>query len=347
MGFLKKLFGEGNQPERQSIEINLNDLMAQATQAMQQMNAPQPARAEFIKKTQCHLCGAAKALPPKSAYVYCDFCGGLTDYDFQIACKNPSAAMPGPAYEQLLRSLQSDMAASLQTNNQERYREIQRSLFSKWVELCPNACSPRVNDPAYREQFVNYMAEMQVVCNFDEKYKAYAQTVQEQTVALKWTATFPKPLVSSETFWPLYQTVREQVDYSFEIVRSLGVVDMHPDSAPESLQKEMTWSMFAQGWLPCLSPEDSEKLLEDSGLKGEYVRLEPKETTLRHCGTCGGDLQVIPGAKAVLCENCGTRVDVETDEVNCSNCAGLISFAVGAKRVNCPFCKTENVRMGW
>jgi|GEM_PF-964592 len=374
--FFKKLLGGGASEQQVTVQgqqVNVNDLIEQAKQMaeqsrssaqvniqqvsvselMAQMGAVSGAadtsapKTQFVKKTQCHLCGGAKSLPPKTAYVYCDFCGGLTDYDFQKACENPQAAMPGPAYEELVRSMQADMAAAQQSKDADKYRAIQRSLFGKWVELCPNAVSPRAKDAEYRDQLIDYMAETAVLNNFDAKYMEYAETIRQQTAAIKWTGAYPKTTASDDTFWPLYKTVREQVEYSFSILGPAGILAKHPDEAPEELQKRMTWSMFCQGWIPWLTAEDSERMIADVGLKGEYTAMEPKETTMRHCGGCGGELHIIPGAKAVLCEDCGTRVDVSSDEVNCSNCGGMISFPVGKNRVNCPFCKTEARRMGW
>mgnify|MGYP001033356111 CR=1 FL=1 len=369
MSFLKKLFGGGEEKSDplQKLGINLNEMVQKAqdasavhveiqtatasdymTMASAITGANREPRTTFVKKTTCHNCGGAKTLAPKTAYVYCDFCGSLTDYDFQKACENPQSAMPGPAYEQLVRSLQADIEAAKKTDDAVKFKEIQRQLYGKWVELCPNANSPRAkNDEEYRNQLVEYMAEMATINEFDPTYRQFADQVNRQTRAIQWSGTFPRPVASGETFWPLFETVSKQLDFSFDLMRDRGVIERHPDQAPESLQRRMAASMFCQGWLPCLGEEDSERMIRESGLKGEYSKLEPKETTLRHCGSCGGDLQVLSGAKAVLCEDCGIRIDVSADEVNCANCGGLISFPMGKNRTTCPFCKAEAQRMSW
>lgn len=363
--FFKKLVGGGEDLgkmiEEAQRQAQMYQAMQQGQQAGQQMSvsemmaqasaltgADQEARTQFVKKTNCHNCGGAKTLAPKTAYVYCDFCGSLTDYDFQKACDNPQSAMPGPAYEQLVRSLHADMEAAKRTDDPDTFRSIQKQLYGKWVELCPNAVSPRAkNDPEYRQQLVDYMAETATINEFDPTYRQFADKVMQQTRAIQWSGTFPRPTAAGATFWPLYETVKQQLEHSFGLLRAAGIIEMHPDQAPESLQRRMTWSMFCQGWLPCLSEEDSEKMIADAGLKGEYSKLEPKETTLRHCGHCGGDLHTLPGAKAVLCEDCGTQIDVSSAEVNCKNCGGEISFPLGKNRVTCPFCKAEAQRMSW
>ena len=42
------------------------------------MTAPQGG-AKQIKKVRCRNCGASKVQPPKTAFLYCDFCGALMD----------------------------------------------------------------------------------------------------------------------------------------------------------------------------------------------------------------------------------------------------------------------------
>lgn len=305
-------------------------------------------KTQFVKKTTCHNCGGAKTLAPKTAYVYCDFCGSLTDYDFQKACENPQSAMPGPAYEALIRETNADAQLARQTKDKDKYYEIQARLFDRWVELCPNAVSPRAKkDPEYRAQLVKYMATTAMINEFDETYQQYAAQVAERVKGIQWKGMFPKMTADGATFWPMYQTVKDQLEHSYTILKAAGVLDMHPDQAPESLQRRMTWSMFCQGWLPTLAEEDSEKMIADAGLKGEYSKLEPTETDLRHCGGCGGELQTVKGGKATVCEDCGTVVDIANPEVNCKNCAGMISFPVGKNRIQCPYCQAEAQRMSW
>lgn len=330
-------------------QMSSGDMMNLATQNMEYLTGQKAEeRTAFVKKTTCHNCGGAKTLAPKTAYVYCDFCGSLTDYDFQKACDNPQANMPGPAYEALIHETNADAALARQTKDRDKYYAIQERLFDRWIELCPNAVSPRAkNDPEYRAQLVKYMATTATVNEFDEQYQAYAAQVTETVKGIAWEGMFPKMTARGDTFWPMYQVVKDQLDHSFRVLKEQGVLDMHPDQAPESLQRRMTWSMFCQGWLPTLQEADSERMIADAGLKGEYSKLEPVETDVRHCGGCGGDLQSVKGGKAMVCEECGTVVDIEHPEVSCTNCAGMISFPVGKNRLQCPYCKAEAQRMAW
>ena len=54
---------------------------------------PQPG---FVKRCTCAVCGAPKKLPTVTAYVYCDYCASLIDYDLRRAGEGDTA--PDPAY---------------------------------------------------------------------------------------------------------------------------------------------------------------------------------------------------------------------------------------------------------
>src|SRR4051812_6052685 len=58
-------------------------------------------RAMKIKLTRCHLCHATKVRLSPTAYVYCDYCGALTDFDFQLAISDKRSKLPGPEYERI------------------------------------------------------------------------------------------------------------------------------------------------------------------------------------------------------------------------------------------------------
>ena len=53
------------------------------------------AHSEFVKQVDCPRCGALKQLPSKTAYLYCDHCGSLIDYDFRLANSGTNAGLTG------------------------------------------------------------------------------------------------------------------------------------------------------------------------------------------------------------------------------------------------------------
>ena len=66
--------------------------MSWARQVMAVLAPPGPG---FVKRCTCVTCGAAKKLPTVTAYVYCDYCASLIDYDLRRACEG--TPLPAPA----------------------------------------------------------------------------------------------------------------------------------------------------------------------------------------------------------------------------------------------------------
>src|SRR6266702_1996960 len=62
-------------------------------------------RSGFVKRCTCVVCGAPKKLPTVTAYVYCDYCASLIDYDLRRACEGDTA--PDPAYAATVNSTQA------------------------------------------------------------------------------------------------------------------------------------------------------------------------------------------------------------------------------------------------
>lgn len=93
------------------------------------------------------------------------------------------------------------------------------------------------------------------------------------------------------------------------------------------------------------SEEDVERLLADTGLDGDHDVLPLEHPSIRHCGGCGSDIPVVPGATRVVCEACGHRVEVGVAEIACGQCARTFSFPVGKDPVACPSCAAMVVRV--
>src|SRR3954469_2106999 len=60
------------------------------------------AHSGFIKRARCVRCGAPKRLPSKTAYLYCDYCGALVDYDFRLANAGTNAGITNTVYHRLV-----------------------------------------------------------------------------------------------------------------------------------------------------------------------------------------------------------------------------------------------------
>src|SRR5437868_10828287 len=68
------------------------------------------AHSQFVKRVACSRCGAPKTLPSATAYLYCDYCGALIDYDFRIANADTNAGLTNTVFHRLMAMVQGAMA---------------------------------------------------------------------------------------------------------------------------------------------------------------------------------------------------------------------------------------------
>jgi hypothetical protein len=74
----------------------------------------------FVKRCTCVTCGAAKKLPTVTAYVYCDYCASLIDYDLRRACEGDTA--PSPGYAAAVNSAHAACQAAVAAGDREGCR---------------------------------------------------------------------------------------------------------------------------------------------------------------------------------------------------------------------------------
>src|SRR5215467_5912146 len=67
------------------------------------------AHSQFIKRVNCSQCGAPKSLPSPTAYIYCDYCGSLMDYDFRMANADTNAGLTNTVFHRLVATVQIPM----------------------------------------------------------------------------------------------------------------------------------------------------------------------------------------------------------------------------------------------
>jgi len=302
---------------------------------------PQPG---YVKRCTCVVCGAPKKLPTVTAYVYCDYCASLADYDLRRACEGDTR--PGPEYAVTVNSTQAAAKAAVATDDRDTYRDLQKRVFEAYVTHVPMAVSHRAkNDPTYRRQYVDYMAEAAVARAFDPTARALEAEMKQRVMGLRYTGNMMSPTLEPDSFWQLTDTLQKQIEIEKTLYRSVGLADLDPDHA-EHLTGKLAWSAFCQGWLGMLPTDAAGQLLDRAGLTNQYVPLHAEDGQPRHCGGCGGEFSALPGAKAVICDGCGRKIDVGSAEIPCANCGGSMTLPAGADRIACPFCQAQVERSG-
>jgi DNA-directed RNA polymerase subunit RPC12/RpoP len=315
--------------------------MSWARQVMSILAPPQPG---FVKRCTCVTCGAPKQLPSATAYVYCDYCASLVDFDLRQACEGDT--LPGPEYVALVNSSQAASQAAVAAGDRDGYRAIQERIFSAYVANVPMAVSHRArNDQGYRQAYVRYMAEAAVARAFDPAYQVLEAEMRQRVMGLRYTGNMLSPTVDPDSFWPMAGTLEKQIELSQAHYRSGGFADIDPDRG-EHLLPKMAWSGFCQGWLGMLPTDAAAQLLQQTGLTSEYVPVAAVDGQPRHCGGCGAEFTALPGANAIVCEGCGRTMHLGDAEIPCASCGAAMTLPAGADETSCPFCQSLVRRAG-
>jgi DNA-directed RNA polymerase subunit RPC12/RpoP len=259
------------------------------------------------KRTVCPTCGAPKERPSATAYVYCDYCGSLADYDFAKACEVP-LQRPGPVYETLAAALRPEIDAAMAARDEAACRAVHARLFDAWVAASPSSVPPRAREATYRARYVAYLAEGAVVTAFDATAQALQARVTEATSRLAFYQDGTHVRVHPRVFAPFVDAVFAQLDHAAILHEARGVYAMQPDGASAELQQRIGCSLFAQGWLPMLDESSAIALLERTKLRVEYVDTDAVAADAS-CRSCGAPVPLLAGAKRVVCESCGNVLD--------------------------------------
>ncbi len=300
------------------------------------------AHSQFVKRVNCSQCGAPKSLPSTTAYIYCDYCGALMDYDFRTANADTNAGLTNTVFHRIIATVQVPLTQAKMRGDRDAYRQIYRQVFSQWVQECPMAVSPRAkNDTAFREQLIAYFAECAVVKDLDPQQSPLDAKMNALVAALQRVPTPGGAWMVAGPFWEYAAVFKQQMEMAYDLLQKMGVLAMDPDKAPDGVPIQMEYSTFCQGWLPHLVSADGERLLKMFGLTAEYDEVKPLQTDRRQCGACGSVLHTMSGAKQVVCEFCGFTIDVGGQAIPCSKCGAQLSFPVSTNHLICPYCSTD------
>lgn len=298
----------------------------------------------YILASRCPSCGAAKSRASVTAYVYCDFCGALADYDFRRACEQPQQ-MPGPVYRNLVAALQKKTAAALAAGDRSAHRELQVKIYEAWVDACPNAVPPRVRDAEYRRAYIANLADAGTFAAFDPESIMLSERMNAAVTKLQWEAgTIGKPArVRAGSFEPVLETVLASLDHALSDAVQ-AQISPQPDAASPALQKRMAQAMFVQGWLPYLDEASAHKLLDRTGLAQEYLSVAPVEGKGGICGHCQAPIAILPGARRSVCDRCGHQLRLDRP-LTCDGCGSVLLLDGGGAAVNCPSCQRRIERI--
>jgi DNA-directed RNA polymerase subunit RPC12/RpoP len=303
---------------------------------------------DYVKRVDCPSCGGVKKLASPSAYLYCDYCGTLADFDFIQACTNAAQTPPRPEYAHLVNALQPRLRTALQARDRDDYRALQHQILDAYATACPHALSHRISDPDYRHKLVAFMADSAVTNDFDPEFAALMDEMKARVGALQWSGGLMARRTGGPSFHALVEVCERQAIRANQIMDSCDLIDCDPDHASPVVRTRMHHSLFSQGWLPMLETDDAAWMIDRLGLGGQYSKIEqPVDIEKRTCGACGRTVSALSGSKAIVCDHCGRVLDVAGAQTACGKCGGPITFPVATRDLQCPHCQARTERVGW
>ncbi len=300
---------------------------------------------DYVKQVDCARCGAPKQLPTKTAYVYCDHCGALTDYDFRVGNFDSNAALSNQVYGMLVGPIQPTLDICSATGDRARYRALIRPVFVEWIRQCPYSNSPRAtSDPEFFERTVHYLVEAMVSRDFDPAIKGVERQLTAASAQLRRIPLPNGDYHISDEIWQVAALYKQQMDLSYQRLQADGVLALDPEEAPVEVWLRMEYSYFCQNWLSKIPPANVDRFLDFFSLRGEYSQLKVVNAETKKCGGCGDEFKAVPGAQAVVCESCGRKLDLAGGDVPCQRCGAPLSFPVRTSSIACPYCQTTTHR---
>jgi DNA-directed RNA polymerase subunit RPC12/RpoP len=294
-----------------------------------------------IKAVRCRGCGAPKQTEPKTAYIYCDYCGTFTDWDFYKAASIHASQLPGGPQEERnspIPKITAKIEKAFKKKDRDGYEGLQRRLFTYYADRFPAFYSPRLGDPKYRDAIIEYQAQLYTFTAFDPKLKSLSDKRDRAVEGVKWKEADTGYVATSSSYWKLLHAVENLTRAYLLQAEKNGLLASHPDRINAELTMKTTFSMMAAAWQPYLSANDFKAVLAYTGLEGEYNEVTPPPANLRRCAVCGTGLHAFAGAQQLLCEQCGFIIQVNGIEIPCPGCGALLSLPVRSDRFQCPYC---------
>lgn len=261
------------------------------------------ARARY-RRSRCGHCGGIKELPSQTAYVYCDFCGELCDYDFERA-KDASRTFELPGRDQLERRLEQARAA----DDRATYRKLQARQYAH-IATQPAMTSPRMADAAYREAWIAFMADAITAFMFDDEAVRLDAAYQARSAEVELIMVKQQPRVVPATFPPLLDAFEARRDRAAALYAEQGLLARHPDRITPAIWRHLEHALFVQPWLPMLDEVTAQATLARLGLTPAFDAVPHGRRARVPCHQCGVELEIVAGARRVTCEHCGHRLEL-------------------------------------
>lgn len=303
----------------------------------------------LVRKLKCPSCGSSKVTEVKTGYVFCDYCAEFIGFDFvKIEDESKSvfnmdyylehSAWPPETQEYL--SVVQKLGAVIAARDETEYVEIALKQMELQAKLMPGTFSPKMKVEGFRKKFLAYYREF-----LKDRIADHLFEEQEQFNAslAPLMADISMELVEGKYLWKLDEKAMAYFDKIFAYSQSLSEKTIRYPSAslyPEPISdtsKDLFLKQTMSAYCNTLTEEDFTKLAKHYGFDNEYVEIPDVDISKVTCACCNSLLEVPTGAKFVICETCGNKIDPEKRLVSCQNCGSSFS-PTGGRESKCDYC---------
>jgi len=313
----------------------------------------------MIRARKCWKCGGFKSTVSPTAYIYCDFCGTLFDYDSRKEIEDPAAIDPEEVENTLAAVTNNQLKEAFEKNDPKEYSRIMTWRTELMIEICPQSYSPRVKDRDYKNRLINdLLVPWSTVCRFDKEYmkeshrvnKKHDQTFNaiaeymgtinsgENSESSKAISLKKKALDMTLELLTMSQEIwKIEVD----LLEKNGILAKHPDGLDRETFLYVNRSTFIRPWLSLLPGDAGRSLMKAAEVDDEYIEVPRLELEDRGCLNCGKKIKAPKNAKKTMCAWCGYMLNTENRNIQCTQCGGLLAIPSGKTSQtehNCAFC---------
>lgn len=294
---------------------------------------PPPRPATHVSTLKCPRCGAPKVTKSRTAYVYCDYCAMLFDYDFEQA-KHAQGGLPlGEVTHALREPLLPEIRAAREARDDAKWLELWTWVFRTEMDVCPEGWSPRVGDPVYANAMAEWCARTSIVRALEPRIAQGAERMNDT-----WLRSLARP--SAQALIAYAEACLAQADLTAQIWTQHGLFASHPDELDPATFRRLEVKSTLRECLPNADDQARARILALAGLD---FRLEPVphvDLAKTICSCCGGPLLLAAGSKRLVCEMCGNVLDPSAPRFPCPQCGAAV-IAAKTGELPCAWCGTR------
>lgn len=311
-------------------EVNARVTIASARRTRAAL--PPLAIAKRVRARQCPRCGGYKRTVPRTAYVYCDYCGVLFDYDEDLARKPRGGVESMHILRILTDGVRAEIVRAWNAGDEAAYRQAWRWPYEMDMILCPENWSPRNGDPAYRRAMIDFSVGVTVLHNRDE-------TRREASILRGEAREEATRAPGEHTLRRFLARTHDLLRIEEAAFRRAGLFEIHPDALDPGTYYRINMVLAVMDWSQVLSDEHFGLLLAISKISTERLECEPAAFGQATCGHCGERLLLMEGARSVVCEACGHCLNCQL-AYPCTHCGAPLLAAPDGSSVKCAWCST-------